>query len=261
MVAPRNKKIDFLSIKRSLDRWMKRPIKEIGRRTQGFASECQGNSDRIITMKRATIESSRRTQGVRETYEEGLRLFMGKGELNQALTLLVRNLQEHNIDYMVVGAVALIAYGYKRFTEDIDLVMTREGLDTFHRELIGRGYVEQFPGALKSIRATAEGVPIDILSSGEFPGDGKPKPVSVPRPEDASIEIDGIKFVTMEKLIELKLASGMTAPHRLRDLADVQELIKVRRLNAEYAERLDPYVRDKYLELLDAVSRSGEVQE
>jgi hypothetical protein len=46
----------------------------------------------------------------------------------------------------------------------------------------------------------------------------------------------------------------MTAPHRLRDLADVQELIKIRRLAADFAERLDPYLRDKYLELWNAVA-------
>jgi len=78
--------------------------------------------------------------------------------------------------------------------------------------------------------------------------------VSFPHPRDASIEIDGIRIVTLEKLIELKLASGMTAPDRLRDLADVQELIKIKELDAEYADRLDPYVREKYVELFHSVA-------
>jgi hypothetical protein len=46
------------------------------------------------------------------------------------------------------------------------------------------------------------------MVSGEYPGDGKPKPVKMPIPASASQEIDGIKFVTLEKLIELKLAVG-----------------------------------------------------
>ena len=50
----------------------------------------------------------------------------------------------------------------------------------------------------------------------------------------------------------------MTAPDRLKDLADVQELIKLRSLSSEFAERLNPYVRDKYLELLNAVKRGKE---
>jgi len=92
------------------------------------------------------------------------------------------------------------------------------------------------------------------MTTGEFPGDGKPKPVSMPEPSANSVEIDGVHFVTLEKLVELKLASGMTAPDRLKDLADVQELIKLRGLTPEFAHRLDPYVRQKFLELSTAVS-------
>ena len=83
----------------------------------------------------------------------------------------------------------------------------------------------------------------------------------MPYPSEASIEIDGIKFVTLEKLIELKLASGISAPDRLKDLADVQELIKIKRLDAAFAARLDPYVRAKYLELEEAVRNSESSQE
>jgi hypothetical protein len=53
-------------------------------------------------------------------------------------------------------------------------------------------------------------------------------------------------------LFELKLASGMTAPHRLKDLADVIELIRILQLPAELAAELDPYVRDKFRELWQA---------
>jgi hypothetical protein len=53
----------------------------------------------------------------------------------------------------------------------------------------------------------------------------------------------------LPRLIELKLASGMTAPDRLRDLADVQELIKVKGLTEDFADGLDESVREKYREL------------
>jgi len=93
------------------------------------------------------------------------------------------------------------------------------------------------------------------MTSGEYPGDGEPKPVAMPEPTSAAIEIDGVQFVTLEQLIELKLASGMTAPDRLRDLADVQELIKIRALQKDFVDRLDPYVRDKFLELCESVEK------
>jgi hypothetical protein len=38
----------------------------------------------------------------------------------------------------------------------------------------------------------------------------------------------------------------MSAPHRLRDLADVQDLIGVLGLPAEFAEKLDESVRGEY---------------
>ena len=204
---------------------------------------------------------SLRVGHVAEIYAEGLRYFMGEGTLNKTLARLSNDLEEHGISYAVIGAVALLAHGYPRFTEDIDLVMTAEGLEKFHEELIGLGYVPAFPGARKRLKSTADGVSIEVMTTGEYPGDGKLKPVSMPEPTAASTEIDGIRFVTLEKLIELKLASGMSAPDRLKDLADVQELIKIRKLDADFASKLDPYVREKYRELEASVRNSRPTQE
>ena len=53
----------------------------------------------------------------------------------------------------------------------------------------------------------------------------------------------------MDTLIELKLASGTTAAHRGQDLVDVMELIRVHSLPIDHAERLHPWVREKYREL------------
>ena len=44
----------------------------------------------------------------------------------------------------------------------------------------------------------------------------------------------------------------MTAPHRLKDLADVLEVIRALKLSAEVSAELNPYVREKYLELWHA---------
>src|SRR5436309_2102476 len=72
------------------------------------------------------------------TYEEGRRFFQGQGMVNDTLRRLIADLEAHGIDYNVIGAVALNQHGYRRFTEDIDLLLTREGLETFQSELIGR---------------------------------------------------------------------------------------------------------------------------
>jgi len=187
-------------------------------------------------------------------YQEGLRFFMGEGTLNETLRRVAKDLENRGIEYSLIGAVALNQHGYRRFTEDIDLLLTREGLEKFQNELVGLGYRPAFEGATKKFRTTQENVTVEIITAGEFPGDGKPKPIVFPNPAENQTEIDGIKTLTLEKLIELKLASGMTAPHRLKDLADVQELIKVKDLKADFAEKLDPFVREKYLELQKAVA-------
>jgi hypothetical protein len=69
-----------------------------------------------------------------------------------------------------------------------------------------------------------------------------------------SIDRDGLKVSKLETLIELKLASGLTAPDRLKDLADVQELIKILSLPAQLSVDLDRSVRDEYLRLWQSVN-------
>ncbi len=93
------------------------------------------------------------------------------------------------------------------------------------------------------------GVPIDVLIAGEYPGDGRPKPVKFPDPADAAVRGTRAALLPLPRLIELKLASGISAPHRLRDLADVLELIRAASLPAGLVDQLDPFVREKYLEL------------
>jgi len=206
----------------------------------------------------ATPKEISNTLSLPEMYEDAGRYFIGQGMLNYALDQLVTDLRRHDIDYVVIGAVALFAHGYRRFTNNIDIVLTAEGLERFITPISGRypqtlGNYDPDITSNKRVHSHPHGISIRVMTSGEYPGDGKPKPVSIPEPSAASVEIDGIQFVTVEKLIELKLASGMTALDRLKDLADVQELIKVRLWRRDFAERLNPYVKDKFLELLESV--------
>jgi hypothetical protein len=187
-------------------------------------------------------------------YDEGLKFFQGKGMLNDALRRVTEDLERNEIDYAVIGPIALNQHGYRRFTEDIDLLLTKEGLEKFRQKLVGFGYRPAFSGAKKKFRTTEENIPVEIITSGEFPGDGLPKPVQFPNPNEVSVKIDGIKTVSLEKLIELKLTSGISAADRLKDLADVQELIKIKKLDADFADKLDEFVRAKFLELHKAVA-------
>ena len=181
---------------------------------------------------------------------------MGEANVRKALEKLVRVLDAQRIPYAIVGGMALNEFGYQRVTVDVDVLLTPEGLAAFKAGHLGRGYVEKFPGS-RGVRDAEYGVDIDVVLTGSYPGDGQPKPVAFPDPAIAAERGARVALLPLPMLIELKLASGMTAPHRLKDLADVLELIRVLNLSAERAADLNPYVQEKYLELW----RAAQVQD
>src|SRR3989441_11627697 len=170
------------------------------------------------------------------------RFFMKDDPVHQTLRAIAQRLTELQIPYCIAGGMALVAHGYDRTTVDVDVIVTEEGLGAIHQNLEGRGYVPPFSSS-RNLRDTETQVRIEFLVTGRFPGDGKPKPVAFPDPAKEGVEIDGIRYVGLPSLLELKLASGMSAPHRLKDLADAQELIRILRLPRDYMDRLNPYVR------------------
>lgn len=184
--------------------------------------------------------------------QEGSMHFEKASAVHTALRRIAEQLDRLAIPYAIVGGMAMFFHGYRRFTEDVDILVTRDGLQRVHEELEGRGYLPPFSGS-KNLRDTQAGVRIEFLVSGQFPGDGKSKPVAFPNPAEVAVEIDGVRIVSLPKLIELKLASGLSNPRRARDLADVQELIDTLKLSQDLADELDPSVRDKYRELWSIV--------
>jgi len=190
-------------------------------------------------------------QGGDRVLREASAYFAGAGRLYGALRRLTQRLDAENIPYALLGGLALTEHGYPRLTEDIDLLMTSSGLERFRQQLVGWGYRPAFSGARKTFRDTETGVRIEIVTTGEYPGDGLPKPVTFPDPAmpGVTVEIEGVCVVALEKLIELKLASGTSAPHRLRDLADVQDLIARLGLPLVLADRLDPSIQAAYRDL------------
>lgn len=183
--------------------------------------------------------------------ERAGRFFMGKSPLHAATEEIARRLNELGVDYAVAGAIALATHGYERLTTDVDVLITREGLAKFKEAHLGRGYLE----GSKGVRDTANGIKIDFLLTGDFPGDGKPKTVSFPDPREVAADLGRFRVLRVEVLVQLKLASGISGGvNRLKDLADVIELIKAAKLPRELGDELDPYVRAKYFELWDAIA-------
>src|SRR5262245_13186173 len=108
------------------------------------------------------IESSQYTRGrvsVITTYEqrlnrdlnwaldEGSMHFDETNAVHRALRRITARLTELGIPHAVVGGMAMFFHGFRRFTEDVDILVTRAGLEELHRKLEGLGYVPSFQGS------------------------------------------------------------------------------------------------------------------
>jgi len=173
-----------------------------------------------------------------------------RGSVWDTLRRITRELDGLGVAYAVVGGIALQHFGIKRSTQDVDILLASpDDLKLVHERLVGHGYELKSAGS-RHLRDAVTRVGIEFLVAGEYPGDGKPKPVRFPSPADAADpSADGIAFVALEPLIEMKLASAKSAPQRIKDRSDVLELIHLLALPPSFAERLDPYVRADFLEL------------
>ena len=190
-------------------------------------------------------------------FREGSMHFEKESAVHKALRSIAGRLGGLGIPYAIAGGMALFFHGYRRFTENVDILVTREGLEEIRRQLEGLGCVPLFQGS-KNLRDTESGVRIEFLVAGDFPGDGKPKPVAFPQPEAVRIEREGLYFLSLPMLVELKLASGMTNPMGLQDLADVQRLIQELNLSMQFADQLNPFVQGKYRELWTTVCQCAD---
>lgn len=213
---------------------------------RGFATGMR----RSVTGTELAYEQRLR-QGGDLLLREASAFFAGQGVLHRSLHRLAERLRAEGIEYALLGGLALGEHGYPRLTQDIDLLLSPAGLARFRERLTGRGYRPALEGAQKTFRDTETGVRVEIIVAGDYPGDGLPKPVTFPDPAQSGVTVDvgGIQVIARERLIELKLASGQSAPHRRRDLADVQDLIRAQGLPLGLVEHLDASVRGLYRQL------------
>ena len=96
-----------------------------------------------------------------------------------------------------------------------------------------------------------------LLGRRRVAGDGNPKDVRFPDPAAEAEREKSVPLLPLERFLELTLASGLSAPHRLQDLAGVLALIRTLDIEESMAERPAPSVRAKYRELWRA-SRDAE---
>lgn len=178
---------------------------------------------------------------------EGSSHFERRNAVFGTLGTITRRLVDLDIPHAVAGAIAMFLHGYRRFTEDINLVVTPDGLRTIHERLVDHGYVRPDPSRNYILDAIT-GVRVEFLIAGRQLGVGLPSTVVVPHPAAVGMDIDGVACVGLATLIELKLATG-TVPGRMKHVADIQEMIRVLRLPENLSQQLDSSLRSTYRRL------------
>jgi hypothetical protein len=193
------------------------------------------------------------------SFDERLReidMFFAKDSpVHHTMERLVAKLQTAGIPYAIMGGMAVNAHGAQRTTNDLDVLVTPEGLQRFRSEFVGKGY-EPVLGRSRRFTDAENSVGVDLLVTGHHPGRGdRPPPFAFPDPTEASVELDGKRVVSLPQLIQLKLAAG-----RYYDFGDVVFLIRVHNLDESFLDRIHPGVRTDFIECLEEKRREDEYQ-
>ena len=178
--------------------------------------------------------------------------FERRDKVHQTARRLVRRFDKAGIPYAIAGAMAVNLHGARRTTDDVDFLLTQQGFDRVVAEFVGKD-TGRVPGRPRRFVDLKNGVTFDILITGRYPGSGKPGPIAFPDPTRASTTIEKTNVLTLDQLIQLKLAA-----HRHYDFGDVVSLIRVHRLDETFAKRLHASVRADFIECLEEKRREDE---
>ncbi len=150
---------------------------------------------------------------------------------------ILKALDKHHVDFVVIGAVALVLHGSARVTRDLDICYSREraNLDRLSRALKPfaptlRGAPSGLPFKL-DVATLQDGLNFTLQSShgdldllGQVTGIGAFAAVQRLSPAMRLYDRD-IHVLSLDGLEQAKRAAG-----RLKDLADLAEIQEIRRL-------------------------------
>lgn len=180
--------------------------------------------------------------------------FEGRSPEHKTMRRVVEKLEKANIPYAVMGAMAVNAHRHERTTRDVDILLTREGLERFRKLYVPKAY-DPVPGRPRRFLDRRYQRTIDFLITGHFPGRGGPGPITFPDPAQVSETIQNARVVNLETLIQLKLAA-----RRHYDFGDVVNLIRVHNLDESYLPKLHPSLHQDFIECLEEKRRDDEYE-
>lgn len=152
------------------------------------------------------------------------------------------------IPYSICGGVAVCLHGYQRNTVDLDLVIRSPDSEAVRGIMSAGGLVwDETNAAFR----TPDGIAVQFLISGQKAGKGSEVTIPEPLGELNVEQREGLSVVRLSRLIEMKIACGMSNLRRThKDFADVVELIAARNLDGSFARFLHKSLRPAFRELV-----------
>ena len=157
---------------------------------------------------------TRGAQSVSAVMETG----SGENRFTEALQSLQRLSEAHDVPIAIVGGLGAIRYGYPAATQDIDVAIGRNHLETLLRLAPAFGFKVAWQAESGWHTLLHGDVEINIVPEG-----GKAKkssPTTIPGPPELGVPY-GLGYASLESWIELKISSG-----RQKDRAHVVEVLK-----------------------------------
>ena len=172
-------------------------------------------------------------------------------DLWKSLTNLTSILNKEKINFTVIGGAARNQYGVSAITEDIDILV--DVRDKEKMQNLPIGYIRDVSNKKAKVFSLHEPkTKIEVIYTGEEAGSTGSQIYYID-PKKISKKIKNVPFLTLENLIRYKLGSGLYGKGRLKDFADVIELIKANKLSISYADSFREDLRIKYVELWQSV--------
>lgn len=152
------------------------------------------------------------------------------------------------IPYSICNGVAVCLHGYQRNTVDLDLVIRSSESEAVRNVLADNGLVwDETNVEFRS----PDGIAVPFLIAGEKAGKGSEVTIPEPIGELNVEQREGLPVVRLSRLIEMKIACGMSNLCRThKDFADVVELIAARKLDGSFARFLHKSLRTTFRELV-----------
>src|SRR5690348_16232374 len=99
--------------------------------------------------------------------------FAKRDKVHQSMYRLVKRLEKAKIPYAIMGGMAVNAHRHERTPNDVDVLLTEEGLEVFRELFVPKKYAT-VPKRPRRFVDRINQVILDVLVTGKYPGNGTP---------------------------------------------------------------------------------------